>query len=992
MAASGAAPAVPLRRTRLTVAAAVVAVLALFLLGSMPAGATPVTAPLAGGPHAPTFDRGSANLLAAQRSLAAGAGPARGSAVSCTGASGGVVSCGTAAPAAPHPLASATPVWTNLTPSMGLNYPANRWIASMAYDPVDQYVVLFGGYGGSLPCFSDTWAFQNGAWTQLSPSLSPSGRYASVMTWDAKDGYLLLFSGYASFGSSLGVANDTWTFLHGQWTNVTNYSAAPPARWRAVMAYDPVDQYVVMFGGTDLAGTPYSDTWKYVGGNWTKLTVSGSPPGRYRAEATWDVADGYLVVFGGCTSSTCPTSDTWTYVNATWKQVSPATHPAAREYVGITYDAAEGYVVLFGGTDGSTTFYSDTWSYLNGTWTSLTEATHPVKRAYLSMAYDAYDGYALLFGGATTTSSGYENDTWALGPSVLGTLRASPSTIDIGQSTQLNATPVAYSGYTNFTWSTLPSGCAAGNVSVVVCTPNATGTFPVDVAVNDANGVPLLRNTTIVVNSDPAITSFNVTPAAVTSGSPVLFSLVANGGGTLPYSMSYANLPAGCSSRDASSLTCSPSAAGSYPVNATLSDGAGWHAHATAVLTVNPRPSFVTFTAVPPTIDVGQTSTFYANVSGGTAPLAYAYSGLPAGCSTFDLAAIGCTPSGSGVVTIGVTVVDAFGWNATDFLTLTVNPALTVSAFALSAPAIDVGQPLKIWLNASGGTGALSYSFGGLPGGCTPVAAAATSCVPTATGAFTLTGTATDSLGFAVVSQVALTVNPDPLVSYVAISPSSIDIHQTVTINATVTGGTAPISYHYAGLPTGCASANQATIACQPAAAGSFSVVVSITDRWGQASQLGAAFVVNLAPSVSSFSASATDVATGSSTTLTVVASGGSGSYTFVYSGLPTGCASANTSTLTCTPTTTGLYAVTVVVTDSLGVAASAGLNLSVSAPSASGGFLGLSGSLGYVVVGVLVAVIVVIAAVALLMRRRRPAPATEAEAPPEYIEGEAPP
>ncbi len=990
MPASGATPGVPIRRTSLTVAVAVTVVLGTLLLASLPVGASPVSGPGAAA-RAPVLDPASAGLLAASRSLAAGDGPARGTPLRCSTGSG-VVSCGASTPAAPHPLTSTTPVWTNLTPSMHLNYPSNRWIATMAYDPVDQYVVLFGGYGGSLPCPSDTWAYQNGQWTQLSPTLSPAGRYASVMTWDARDGYILLFSGYASFGSTLNVVNDTWTFLHGQWTNVTNYSAAPPARWRAVMAYDPVDRYVVMFGGTDLAGTPYSDTWKYVGGNWTKLTVSGSPPGRYRAESTWDAADGYLVVFGGCTSTTCPSSDTWTYVNLTWKQVTPSTHPAAREYVGITYDAAEGYVVLFGWTDGSTTFYSDTWSYLNGTWTSLSETKHPVSRAYVAMAYDGYDGYALLFGGATTTSSGFENDTWALGPSVLGTLQATPSTLDLGQTTELNATPIAYAGYTNFTWTSLPSGCSAGNVSTVACTPNATGSYPVDVSVNDSNGIPLRRNLTVVVNADPAITSFNVTPAVVTAGSPITFTLVADGRGTLPYGYSYTGLPSGCSSRDATGFTCTPGAAGSFSVNATLSDSAGWHAYARTALTVNPKPTFVAFTAVPSTIDVGQTTTLYANTSGGTAPLAYSYSGLPRGCATFDLASLGCTPLSSGIVTIDVTVVDAFGWNATSFLTLTVDPALNVSAFAVSAAAIDVGQPVKLWLNASGGTGLLSFAYGGLPGGCTPALTAATQCTPTSTGTFTLTGTVTDSVGFSVVAQVALTVNPDPLVSGLLATPASVDVHQTATINASETGGTSPLTWHYAGLPTGCSGADQATIVCVPSVAGAYTITVSVTDRFGQSSQLGVAFLVNPEPSISSFSATSTDVTTGSSTTLTVVVTGGSGTYRYAYSGLPTGCAGSNASSITCTPTAAGLFPVTVVVTDTLGVATSAQLNVTVSAPSSSGGLLGLSGSLGYVVVGAIVAVVVVVAALALLLRRRRTASAPEPEAPAEYIEGEAPP
>jgi len=77
----------------------------------------------------------------------------------------------------------------------------------MVYDPVDRYVLLFGGeQGGSL--YGDSWMFAHGKWTQLSPATSPSGRTACAMTYDAKDGYTLLFGG--STGTT--ILTETWSY------------------------------------------------------------------------------------------------------------------------------------------------------------------------------------------------------------------------------------------------------------------------------------------------------------------------------------------------------------------------------------------------------------------------------------------------------------------------------------------------------------------------------------------------------------------------------------------------------------------------------------------------------------------------------------------------------------------------------------------------------------------------------------------------------------
>ena len=144
-------------------------------VSALPVASTVVPPSLS--PASPTSTGvGADAIAAASASLEASGGPfAAGGACSVVGT---MVSCpGAAVPAAPHPLSgNATPpaAWDDLSQYAGAA-PSPRWIAAMTYDPLDHYVLLFGGYGSSGPD-GDTWSFVNNSWTQLSPGTTPPAR------------------------------------------------------------------------------------------------------------------------------------------------------------------------------------------------------------------------------------------------------------------------------------------------------------------------------------------------------------------------------------------------------------------------------------------------------------------------------------------------------------------------------------------------------------------------------------------------------------------------------------------------------------------------------------------------------------------------------------------------------------------------------------------------------------------------------------------------
>lgn len=75
---------------------------------------------------------------------------------------------------------------------------------------------------------------------------------------------------------------------------------SPPARGQACMAYDVATQQVVLFGGEDDSSLPaLGDIWLWDGTNWTQQYPSTSPSAREDASMAYDPVTQNIVLFGG---------------------------------------------------------------------------------------------------------------------------------------------------------------------------------------------------------------------------------------------------------------------------------------------------------------------------------------------------------------------------------------------------------------------------------------------------------------------------------------------------------------------------------------------------------------------------------------------------------------------------------------------------------------------------------------------------------------------
>lgn len=633
--------------------------------------------------------------------------------------------------------------WENVTGSSGTAPPARGYGRSMAYDPADHYVLMFGGYTGSY--LSDTWTFANGTWKELHPSTSPSARDHGTLVWDPVDQYMLLFGG-SGYG---GAYNDTWKYVGGVWTHL-HPSRAPSQRWASQMVWDTADRYALLFGGC--SGSAVNDTWTFVGGNWTELTIAHAPPQLTDGSMSYDPLSGEVVLFGGQIDWGTATSDqTWVYREGSWTELTNAVHPPARYEASMAFDSSLGAVVLFGGSGTSGTYLSDTWWFRSGTWTEVVPLVTPPGRSFGIMADDPLNSELLLFSGYTDI--GNPSDTWVyytltVSASVDNIVGVAPLEVGFHGGAIGGVGPLAY------TWQFGDGNSTVANATSYLY--SSAGTYYGSVTVLDANGVEATG--TFGVHAIP--------PLAATG-------VVAPLGGTAPLTIAYSALPVGgvppyfarwsangTVFSEAMNGTYTFAAPGNYSVGMRITDLAGDLQSESFTVRVAPTPiptlqAFLSYG--PGTGVVPLNVSFFTSVAGGVP--AYRYAWQFGDGSTSALADPVHAYLAAGSFTGSVTVIDQRGVQVSD--PFAVNTSAALWAVGSAAPtATDVRAPVSFLGEAGGGLAPYLFSWTFGDGGSAGTANATHAYAKP--GTYLARLTVVDGSGHRVVESVNLTIAPGP--------------------------------------------------------------------------------------------------------------------------------------------------------------------------------------------------------------------------------------
>jgi len=278
----------------------------------------------------------------------------------------------------------------------------------------------------------------------------------------------------------------------------------------------------------------------------------------------------------------------------------------------------------------------------------------------------------------------------------IASFTAVPNNFTVGTSTTLSVIVTGGTLPYSYAYTGLPGGCLSSDASSLACTPAVQGSYSVTVTVRDAQGMSASRSVRFTVNSlpstGPAISAFVASPSALPLGGTSYLNLSVSGG-TPPYTYSYAQLPAGCSSADTATLSCRPSVTGVFSISATVADAASRTARAVAWLNVTASSSKLTvtgFEAIPSAVPLGSSIALTVNVSGGVLPYTYAFGNLPPGCLSLSQPMLTCSPTVAGTFSPSVSVTDAQGETTSATTLVIVDPALlnphSITSLSLSPP------------------------------------------------------------------------------------------------------------------------------------------------------------------------------------------------------------------------------------------------------------------------------------------------------------------
>ncbi len=160
----------------------------------------------------------------------------------------------------------------------------------MAYDSARGETVLFGGLTSSGIALRDTWEWNGKLWVQVS-DIGPQARAGHTMAYDALRGVTVLFGGYSPSGPYQDeYLGDTWEWDGATWS--LKSTEGPGPRAFHAMAYDEMQNMVIIYGGTNALG----DTWAWNGSEWKRRAAGGNPV--FNHAMTYDSSREALVTYG----------------------------------------------------------------------------------------------------------------------------------------------------------------------------------------------------------------------------------------------------------------------------------------------------------------------------------------------------------------------------------------------------------------------------------------------------------------------------------------------------------------------------------------------------------------------------------------------------------------------------------------------------------------------------------------------------------------------
>ncbi|HTT26363.1 MAG TPA: thermopsin family protease [Thermoplasmata archaeon] len=317
--------------------------------------------------------------------------------------------------------------------------------------------------------------------------------------------------------------------------------------------------------------------------------------------------------------------------------------------------------------------------------------------------------------------------------------------------------------------------------------------------------------------------------------------------------------------------------------------------------------------------DAGIRIHFVANATGGVPPyVSYAWRFGDGQNVTTTSASIDHAYARGGTFNVTVVVTDSLGSRVTSATSVNISADPHVALPSATRPSADVGQSVSFSTSASLGSGGYTYAWTGLPPGCTTAGQIASCSDLADPGTYSISVSVTDAAGARTASGgLGFRVFPDPVAVTPTASPPTADVGQPVVLRANVTSGSGGFTYLWLGLPATCGG-YQMTLTCAWPSDGTSQITVRATDSNGVAATApDLELVISPDPTITSITPDRASADVGQTVTFTAATTPGSGTPVYLWTGLPVGCAGANSSGIVCTAARPGTYSVTLTLNDS---------------------------------------------------------------------------
>ncbi|MFM1871471.1 MAG: hypothetical protein RL398_893 [Planctomycetota bacterium] len=242
--------------------------------------------------------------------------------------------------------------------------------------------------------------------------------------------------------------NDLYEFdpIAGTFTMINDGATgpAPHARGRASVAWNPLSQRLVVYGGDNRNTGPLpintylGDIWEYdpATNAWTDVTPASGPapaPRRW-ASMAFEPNLGGMLMFGGDTGAGAlqVNNETWLFLGGQWIPFSPANVPPARRMASLMTRPDFNDVIMVGGDDSSllngfTEPYRhlDVWTWNGGDWARISNydwatstGTFPASAFANQAVYDPLRKRVVMQGGQGIAANTATNVNYVFGTTV----------------------------------------------------------------------------------------------------------------------------------------------------------------------------------------------------------------------------------------------------------------------------------------------------------------------------------------------------------------------------------------------------------------------------------------------------------------------------------------------------------------------------------------------------------------------------------------------